>query len=626
MPTQAQHFIRNLYRGLNQSFGRHQLAEGEVWNNLNFRPNRGKLTVTPALYDWFNLTNLTDESSQTSIKLIRVIRNLNEQLRYLIINHKTARFVDPTNTATQVQIPVIVQTAKPNNDGVTGECLLYGFNVTDFAATNDEIEVEIQTATTFRWRRNAGSWTSGVTIAPEVALGSNGLKVSFQDDDGYTAADVWKWKRSNVHPYTGADATTDKFPFSVDFYNKDTYIGGIERNVMRVRDDFLTSVGYSRVYGKYVSVFQNHLFVGQYAAGVYDGVLGIKDGYVAARTPFVVGWSHLSNPDQFFSTDINEADEYEFPQQAAGDFSYLGITGQGELNDRFFVYLPTSIKVGTYVGLPTVMQWNTAHPSVGNLFPAGLVKSAKGHYFIATDDIYFFNGIELKGVGQKVFEKFRNDIVAMTDTRYVLTRGDYDSDRGEVIFTYWNLTGGVYQARQMIYQEKFDEWYFRNLPSAASGATDINSQCRLIQSYGAQVYGGSGVVYYDLLGASGTAKYDLGASSYTKPLVETIMRDYNFRQAMKEASGMVVDYKSTDNHTLEVSVASGNTFAELDDYVVIGNYNPVSHQIGKWFTFPKINGRVLAFRFRMNNSTVANNGNLFGYEEFIYGIANSTEK
>lgn len=624
MASTQQHYIRNLFRGLNQSFGRHQLAEGEVWNLLNFRPDRGKLSVTPALYEWFSLTNLTDEASQTQIKLIQLIRNLNEQLRYLVINHKTARYVDPTSTSTQVQIPVIVQTAKPNNTSVTGECLLYGFNVTDFAATNDEIEIEIQTATTFRWRRNAGSWTSGVAIGPEVALGSNGLKASFQDDDGYTAADVWKWKRSWNHPYTGADATTDKFTFSVDFYDKDTYIGGLERNIMRLRDDFLTSVGYSRAYGKYVSIFQNHLFVGQYAAGVYDAAIGIKDGFNAARTPFIVGYSHLNNPDQLFSTDLNEADEYRFPQQAAGDLSHLGITGMGELNDRLFVYLPTSIKAGTYVGLPTVMQWNTAHPAVGNLFPAGLVKSVKGHFFISRDDIYLFNGIELKSIGQKVFEKFRNDIVPITDTRYTLTRGDYDSDRGEVIFTYWNLTGGNYQARQMIYQEKTDEWYFRNLPSATSGATDIFCQTKFTQTYGKQVYGGSGVVYYDVV--NGTAKKDEGTDSYTKPLIETIMRDYNFRHATKETSTMLVDYVNSDNHTMEVSIATGNTFAELGSYTVMGTYNPASHQVGKWFTFPKTVGRVIAFRFRLSNSTVANNGNFYGYEEFIYGAFEATEK
>jgi hypothetical protein len=626
MATKAQQFIRNLFRGVNQSFGRHQLADGEVWNMLNFRPNRGKLTATFPIYDYFTLTNLIDEVSQSPIKLMEVIQNLNEQLRYLIINHKTARFVDPSNTSVQVQIPVVVQIAKPNNDGVTGECLLYGINVTDFAATNDEIEVEIQTATTFRWRRNAGAWTSGLTIGPEVALGINGLKVSFQDDDGYTVGDVWKWKRSWTHPYTGADSTTDKFPFSVDFYNKDTYIGGIERNVMRVRDDFLTSVGYTRVYGKYVSVFQNHLFVGQYAAGVYDGVLGIKDGYVRSRTPFVIGWSHLNNPDQFFSTDLNEADEFMFPQQAAGDLSNLGITGQGELNDRFFVYFPTSIKVGTYVGLPTVMQWNTAHPRIGNLFPAGLVKAAKGHYFIAWDDVYFFNGIELKAIGQKAIAKFHNEIVGITDSRFVLTRGSYNEVAGEVVFTYWmSLGGGNYQARQMIYQEKFDEWYFRNLPSATSGATDINVDCKYVSGGIRRAFGGNGVVYQDL-SANGTAKFDEGTGTYTKPFIETIMRDYGFRRAMKEASGMLVDYKSTDGHALEVAVASGNTFAELGDYVVIGNYNPNTHQVGKWLTFPKVNGRVLSFRFRINNSTVVVNANLFGYEEFIYGANESTEK
>lgn len=634
--TQA-HFIRNLFKGTNQSFGRHLLQDGEAWNLLNFRPDRGKLRVTPPLVESFALQLLTSEVTVTQIKLLKLVRNLNNLLRYVIINEKNARYVDPEDTSIQVRIPNVRQSRKPNDATITGECLLYGFNVTDFAATNDTIEVETDSATTFRWRRNADAWTSGVTIGPEVALGINGLKVSFQTDEGFPIGSNWLWTQHLNVPYTGADLSTFNFPYQTDVFNKDVYVSGIERNVMRIRDDFLTSVGYTRVYGKYVTVFQNKLFVGQYAAGVHDPIIGIKDGYDAANTPFVVGWSHRDNPDQFFSSDINEADEFQFPQQAASDWSNFGITGMGELNDRIFVYLPTSIKVGVDVGLPTVMQWNTAHPSIGNLFPAGLVKSSLGHFFISKDDVYHFNGIEIKSVGQKVIEKFNIEIAPITDIRYSMTRGDYDADRAEVIFTYWmKISTGVYQARQMIYQEKTGEWYFRNLPSASSTATDIYCQTRLVSNHGKQIYGGLGVVYKDWTTevAATYPRDDIttGVALYTNPLVETGIRDFGWRHSTKEISSMLVDYDSNhfNIHRLRIHFAAGHTITKLGAYEEIGIYEPDLYgQIGKWFTFPKKSFRVAAFKFFISNGdgeVPVRDGLFYGYEEYIYGISEGTEK
>ncbi len=629
MASTNQKFLRNTFRGVNRANGQHRLADGEVWDLLNFRVQDGRLVVTPPLKELFTLTNLTDEVSQTQIKFLSLVRNLSNALRYLIINHKTARYVDPTSTATQVQIPVVLQTKKPNRTTVNGECLLYGHNVSDFSATGDKIEVEIQTATTFRWRRNGGAWVSGVTISTEVSLGGNGLKVSFQDDEGYTTSDLWEWTRSWNHPYTGADSSTDKFPFHSAVYNKDIYVAGIERNVMRVRDDFLTSVGYTRVYGKYVCLFQNILFVAHYAAGVYDGALGIVDGYNAANTPFTVGWSHNSNPDQFFSTDVNEADEYQFPQQAAHDWSNLGITGMGEQNDQLFVYLPTSIKRGYYSGLPTVMQWKTVHPSVGNLFPAGLVNGVNGHYFISRNDVYVFNGLELRSIGQGVIRKFKSEIVPITNERHALTTGYYDPDRAEVVFTYWmSPSTGIYHARQMVYCEQTGVWYFRNLPSEDSGGTDIYTQSVLPSSWGKSIFGGSGKVYVESTDDAGTFPADdvsTGVPLFTVPLVETKSEDYGHRAAVKEADSMQLDFSAEGaTITTSIEVAAINNHSDDKTWVAAKSFN-----IDDATTWRKLVGkaRTLAYRFKLGTGvTQIKKGIFTSYEEQVYGIPIDTEK
>lgn len=637
MASTHQEKNRDLYRGVNQSVGRHQIADGEVWNLLNFKPDEGKLVATAPLIEAFTLNNLTGESSQSQIKLLQLVRNLSSNLRYFIINNKTARYVDPTSPATQVQIPVVTQVNKPNNATVTGECLLYGFNLTDFAATNDQIDVEIQTATTFRWRRNAGSWTSGLVIAAEVSLGANGLKVSFQTTTGYTAGNVWSWKRSATHPYTGADATTASFPLTSAVYNKDIYVGGLERNVMRLRDDFLTSVGYSRAYGKYVCVFQGHLVIGQYAPGVYHAINGIADSYNPATTPFNIGWSHLSNPDQFFSTDVNEADEYSFPQQAAHDWSNVGLTGLGELSDQLYAYLPDAIKVGVYVGLPTVMQFRTVNPRIGNLFSSGLVIAARGHYFIGRDDVYKFTGTELTPIGAKIFTKLMTEMVPVTDTRYQMLTGSYDEDNGEVIFTYWiNPTGSVYQARQAIYIEKTGEWYFRNLPSASASATDIYCQTKLPATWGKRVYGGSGIVYQDwVTGTGGTYVKDDCVTvpvtpQYTTPTIETRVDYYGTKRSMKEFSQIALDYVFGTGTALAIKVEAtlSRTIARIAAYTLFGSFNPEgSTHVGDILTGKKLNARVIGYKFSVGDGTApVRDATFCGYGEFIYGTSTITEK
>ena len=105
------------------------------------RPVLGRLEQTPWLQAFQALTKLTGETPDTSTHFIKLVKNVAGNLRYLILNETNARFMDPATPTTPTVVPCILQVAKPNNTSLTGECLLYGFILTDFPAAASQVDV-----------------------------------------------------------------------------------------------------------------------------------------------------------------------------------------------------------------------------------------------------------------------------------------------------------------------------------------------------------------------------------------------------------------------------------------------------------------------------------------------------
>src|ERR1035437_4694474 len=203
---------------------------------LNFRPYRSQLVQTPPFISLFSLSGFAGSGAPNQVRLMLQILDNAGTLQYFVLDEATARFVLPTNTATQTQINFVLQTVIPTNTTINGQCLLYGINTTDFAALNDEIDVVITATGTFKWRKNSGAYTTGVAIAPTVALGGNGLMVAFQALTGYTISDTWSWKLTTT-PYA---ATYPSYGVKQATYQRDVYVSGYDRNILRLRNNLLT--------------------------------------------------------------------------------------------------------------------------------------------------------------------------------------------------------------------------------------------------------------------------------------------------------------------------------------------------------------------------------------------------
>lgn len=613
--------------GINVSKGRHLVPEGQFWSMVNFKPDAGRLIETPRVDRDFALSAIYGQAA-SPVRQIRLVRDLTGTMRYLVIDQKTARYVDCENFS-QIPIPVILQTAVGNDSTVGGECVMWGFNVTDFAVAGDTFEVNTVDAANARWRKNGGGWTS-FPAGTEVLLSLNGLKIGFQSTTLVPGL-TWKWQRSDVHPYIGAESTTVNLPhYDSAMYANDLYIAGIERNVMRLRDGFLTSVGYKRVYGKYCVVYHQHLVVGQYAPGVWDIVTGVKDSFVAGVTPITIGWSHLENPDQFFSTNLNEADQYTIPEQASSDFSHLGITGMEVWNNYVFIFLADAIYAMSYVGLPTVMRTEQVNGAIGSVFQRGVVRTPQGLYFIGKGGIYLISGSAPESIGQNVFKQFRSLWLKPNDTRFQRLFGWYNPDLQEVNWLFYTIVGARYHAAILVYQESTKEWYFRAVPTADTSIAgpDIFTASPRYNDFGMNVYGGAATdsyIFRDVSTPSTTTYRELHDGTipkFAQPTVETFWMYNADMFTEKETNGLYVDVSWLGGGQFQVWYDAklgvlGDGASSYSGPVIMTGTEPE-----KMCSLPRLPFRYLTYKFTVfNDNTNVNlpHHTVFnGYQDNLY--------
>lgn len=641
----ASNFIpvsRQITKGFDQQRQRHLMDSAACWTLNNLKPVKGRLEQTPWVDTFKSMTNLTGDTTSPT-RFVKLVKDIAGNLQYLILNEANARFMDPVTTTTQVLIPSVQQVACPADTTLTGQCLLYGISVLDFTTTNDQFDVKTVSASTFEWRKNGGAWSSALTIGPATLITSNGLTVAFQaggavtDYVNYPVGSVWSWQRKDAMPTPLSDATTFNLPYGSDSYQNDTYIGGYARTVWRVRDNMITTVGYTRAYGKHVAIFENHLFISHFAPGVYNVSTGIADSYNPQTTPFIMGWSHLDNPDQTFPTNINEADQKVLPQQSSAELSNLGIMGMAPWRGLLYAFLTDNIWTCQYVGLPNVMYWTTLNSNVGSLFGAGIVRTPLGLYFIGRNDFYNITYFEPTAIGQRVRDQFLAELVSISNPRHQRTFGFYNTQTKEVIWTYWKRAdaNGRYQERQVVFCELTQEWYFRNMPCADSQQSDCLCGTQLYDSQTQNIYGYKQVLNADQAPGVTTGGLGdvIGVSSgvFVNPQFETGFLNYQGNDPfhVKEASTMQIDAGAD----VGMQVVVGQFASDL-----IGKpANPMTYTTlsQTWvpglkdtrLSLPRTSYRQVAYQFVMKVASGILYGGVFNlYQEFIRGPDKGIEK
>lgn len=632
--------------GFNRAALPQAAGEGNWFDLLNLRPLVGGLVQTAPFVAKYAMSLLAGESAATRIHYMDIVQAPGPTIEYLVVNESNARYVLPSNlTGSQTKIPCVLQTAVPNNSTANGFAVLSGINVSDFSSDGDVITVKITGTNTFQWKKNSGSFSSNITIStPAIGFGSNGLVINFFAITGFTTNDTWTWTREALLPYSGSEPTTKDFRYNPAVFQTDLYLGGVGRNVLRVRSGTITSVGYNRVYGKYVDVFCNHLIVGQFAQGVYDAVNGVVDGYNANTTPYTVGWSDLNEPDDFVPDEPNlnsEADSYLFPYNSYPDAVNYGITGIAQLYGTEYIYLPDAIYQMQYVGLPAVMQILPRFQGTGCYYHNSLVLAKRGHYFLGRDNVYFFNGLIPNPIGEPVRTKLYAELPNIGGSFFDQIFGYYNVDEQEVIWQYWTpvvISGTTYyQCRQCIYMEKYSRFYFRNVPCTSSGATEIMTMCRVYQSGvlpRQQQYGGKGEVYFDYNSNETYANISTDlvgpTPGYTQPYAETNDLFYNSLVYKKDGTNLFIDATGDiGNVTSIVGSGSGRNFlSSAVSYTALVAINTANPEQG----VVPVRGPLTGFRIYRYNFSWQNTGGpvtgaiLNAWSDGYYGLNKQIER
>lgn len=408
-----------------------------------------------------------------------------------VTNENTPSF-DPQ--VDQTEIPVLVKSASTTNTYTDQDahCYIQGFNstnaVTDFPSIGDTVEVEILSSTTFKITSSvSGVLGTGLTIAQSVPIPTTDYVVYFFDQNGayddYNVGDTWTYTRSEL-PY---DSTYDGAPFSTSSYGYDVYISVSTNDIFRYRDGCLVNVGsHEGAVGQHVLLWENHLFVSQ-----WDG------------EPFDLKWSDLNRPDLFLETFNNESSIKSFLYAFDSGNQTIGITGLVAVFDKLYVLFSSAIHQGVYVGSAGgTISFTEFDGNKGSIFLAGPVKSNGGFYFIANDyNIWFCDSSELVKMGDPVQTEFKNSIVEITDTELPTIWNFYNKKTEEVFFVYKIEVSGSYKQKILVYNEKEQAFYFRNIPNVYTDADnaegDITSCALLFQNQPRLHWGAKNFFYRD---------------------------------------------------------------------------------------------------------------------------------
>ena len=383
------------------------------------------------------------------------------------------------------QIKVFYQSAQPSAENINTGCRVVINNVAGLNLTLGlTLDIVIDGATTFKWRKNGGAYTTLIPITTAgVSIDGGNATVYFLTTTGFTINDTWSWQRTDSSWRTNWQ---DRQGCPFEYYKGDLYFINPGAQVMMATKDnsdvvYVISHGYRPVFGICLRFFFDHLVIGGYAkttAGYFQW----------ARSPAnrTVGWSDVNDVHNFIATDTNEADQYVLPNRSQRDAivnKSASTSGGGWISDIsiiqgvLFVHTTFQLYYTTYLGLPAVFSFQDGLAITQQTYAgrqSHTVIAAKGGVYILTqDDVVFFDGSNVTSIGKPVFGFNKNE---MTGEVGHVNRVDgtglmYDETRSELIINA-NYGFGLY-----VYQERWGKWYSRatGFAGAAMCVGNINA-------------------------------------------------------------------------------------------------------------------------------------------------------
>lgn len=526
------------------------------------------------------------------------------------------------------QLQVIHQSSVPAAETQYTSCLLVVNNYAALGITlGSTLDVEMTGAAAFRWRKNGGGWTAGVPTLTGTSIDGGNATLYFLATTGFAATETWAWTRTDafVSPLTGS---LYDWPYVV--YTDKVYFIASSSRLMVYENGGVRSVGYRPVFGSHVALFENHLFVANYLATTP----------ASEPTTCVSANSDLSNIDNFYSTDVNEADVFTIPQGIleGGNRRASKILGYYVKNQLLYVISTTSIWVVQYFGLPLVFKYTFLLNFNGSSLFRQPVLGDGRTYLVGNDRIFAFDGTALVKIDDALLDNF----AASSASRYSypallasMTFGGYDSTANEVLFYYAAsnsaIAPGLVTGRGFyVYQEKLGTWYYRAAHFSAGSAPGAIATLPALSGFPAALSVGYPKGYArsdDAFGnGAGTMLTDMQSSAYAYPIIETQDLTFDEVQVVHENNELYFDafYNDASGVYSTSGIAVDYSVRNFAEEAI--TWNTAAATLAKTARdgalSMRFSGRIIRFRFRgiaASGSSLVNN---MSFNRFVMSILN----
>lgn len=360
-------------------------------------------------------------------------------------------------TRDSAQLKVLEQISYPSGTTQQKGCLLKAVNAGSMSVTlGNTYDVEIDGATTFKWRVNGGAYTTLVAIDATNGnlIDSNNVRLYWLTATGFTVADAWSWRRTD-RASSGTGGLSAGLFLNTVYSNDRLYYSVDGAKVMVVEADtggngyYVRTVGYQYMSGGFLQTYENHLF--NFLSTAW---------YASDRDNF----------DNFIATDTNEADFGSLPDASTSQGRSAG-TRLGDsvvLGGRLFLLTTSGIFYTDYAGLPNPYNFRLLTPF--SLSSTAIVRknwalTATGAYVFDDQFLYFFSGGAPTLVSTTSFPLlFSGDLAPQS-------AGNLETAPSTIVYDPQNAEVHVAFPRRgyiLSYQERYRTWYTRKVSMPAS--------------------------------------------------------------------------------------------------------------------------------------------------------------
>jgi len=158
-------------------------------------------------------------------------------------------------------------------------------------------------------------------------------------------------------------------------------------------------------------------------------------------------WSDRDSPEDFVvNPNESEADFFQLEPDSRQ------ITGLSYQRGSPVSYSENCIWIAQDIGFPGGFRFEPLIPGIGNIFHNAVVRAGEVDFFIAQDDIYMLNGLQLVSIGEPIFQRFINNIKIVAN---MSVRGYLDTRKTQVFWVYTRTDDSLWS---IVYNYKEKKW------------------------------------------------------------------------------------------------------------------------------------------------------------------------